>query len=391
MTNGDAGSPGHSSFVIRNSNRDGYTRRVVHLKLLRTATLALTAGLMITSCSTPHSSEPAPRTQLRRFDHWENFTRTETAGTLVLLSPRVEVRAWRELIVSWNAHCPPGTALQVEACAWSGTHQTRFYPIAAWTAEPGPQRTSLRPERDADAAVETDTLIGAHLMDAAQVRITLRGPSAEGRRPQLKFLALSFLNSSVAPETTEPDRHAWGTTLDVPERSQLGHAGARGWCSPTALSMMLGWWSAQLHRAELDVPVPTVAQAVFDPAYGGTGNWNFNTAYAGGFDGMRAYATRLDSLRPVEEFIAAGVPVALSVSFDLLNGQQKDQNNGHLIVVVGFTASGEVVVNDPWPNPQRENRVRKIFPRAQVMSAWQRSKQTVYVVVPEGWELKRRP
>ena len=336
---------------------------------------------MITSCSTPPPVPTTPRTQLRQFDHFENFARTENGDTIILLSPRVDVRPWRELIVSWNAHCPPGTTLHVEACAWSGTNQTRFYTIANWSAEPGPQRTSLRKERDGDATVETDTLIGAHLMDAAQVRLTLR--RAGGMTPQLKFVALSFLNPAVPPAPAEPNRRAWGITLDVPERSQLDHAGASGWCSPTTLSMILGWWSGRLHRAELDIPVPEVARAVFDPTYGGTGNWNFNTAYAGGYDGLRAYTTRLESLRPVEDSIVAGQPVALSVSFDLLNGKEKDQNNGHLIVVVGFTENGDVVVNDPWPNPKRENRVRKIFPREQVVKAWQRSKQTVYVVEPE--------
>jgi hypothetical protein len=148
--------------------------------------------------------------------------------------------------------------------------------------------------------------------------------------------------------------------------------------------MILGYWSRQLNREELDVPVPDAARAVYDTAYRGTGNWAFNMAYAGSFPGLRAYATRFDDLRQVENCIAAGIPVALSVSFDLLNGKIADQNNGHLIVVVGFTARGDVVVNDPWPNPKKENRVRKIFPRERVVAAWQRSKQTVYVVAPEG-------
>ena len=107
----------------------------MHLNFLRSLPLALTAAFMITSCSTPPPVPTTPRTQLRQFDHFENFARTENGDTIILLSPRVDVRPWRELIVSWNAHCPPGTALQVEACAWSGTNQTRFYTLANWTAE----------------------------------------------------------------------------------------------------------------------------------------------------------------------------------------------------------------------------------------------------------------
>jgi uncharacterized protein YvpB len=346
--------------------------------------LAVTA-LMTTSCSTPVGS--AMRAQLRSFDHFENFERTQRGGELVLVSPRLDVLPWNELIVSWNAACPPGSTLKVEARAFDGTNFTRFYNIARWSAEAGSQRTSFRNETDADATVDTDTLICRRLMSAAQVRLTLTGD--KDALPQLKLVTFSFLNSSAPCQVREPNRAAWGITLSVPQRSQLGWPGASGWCSPTSLSMMLAWWSQQLHRPELDVPVPDVAHAVFDQAYGGTGNWNFNMAYAGSFEHIRAYATRFDDLREVEDCIVASVPVALSVSFDLLNGKDADMNNGHLIVIVGFTETGDVVVNDPWPNPKKENSVRKLFARDRVINAWQRSKQTVYVVLPDGVHVPR--
>jgi hypothetical protein len=52
--------------------------------------------------------------------------------------------------------------------------------------------------------------------------------------------------------------------------------------------------------------------------------------------------------------------------------------------VAGFTENGEIVLNDPWPNPKGENRVRKIVPRDRVIRAWQRSNQTVYLIHPEN-------
>jgi hypothetical protein len=74
--------------------------------------------------------------------------------------------------------------------------------------------------------------------------------------------------------------------------------------------------------------------------------------------------------------------VVASVSFDLLNGKPKDEGNGHLVVVVGFTRTGDVVVNDPWPNPRHENSVRKTFPRKNFIRAWERSHRTVYLIRP---------
>ena len=46
----------------------------------------------------------------------------------------------------------------------------------------------------------------------------------------------------------------------------------------------------------------------------GAGNWPFNTAYAANLTGD-AFVTRLTSLREAERFIAAGIPLAASISF----------------------------------------------------------------------------
>lgn len=358
--------------------------RVVKASSFNAARALGTSLLLLAGCVT---APPArnPRTQVRTFDHFEPFHRERAGDRVVMVSPRIEVRPWNELIVSWNASCPPGTALDIEARGIGANGPTRFYKLGSWSSEPGVGRTSLRHEGDDDASVDTDTLIARHVMNAAQVRVTLHGTN--GGLPTLKLLTMAFLNASAVSVTNSPNRLAWGRTLDVPQRSQLGYPGGKGWCSPTALSMILAYWSGQLHRPELDLPVPEVARAVHDSAYRGTGNWAFNVAFAGSFEGMHASARRFEGLRQVEDCIAAGIPLALSVSFDLLNGREKDMNSGHLIVVVGFTPAGDVVVNDPWPNPKNENRVRKIFPRERLLRAWQRSKQTVYIVWPDGLRL----
>ena len=95
---------------------------------------------------------------------------------------------------------------------------------------------------------------------------------------------------------------------------------------------------------------------VFDRAYGGAGNWAFNTAYAGA-RGLRAYVTRLRDLTEAEAFVAAGMPLVVSVSFreDELDGAGYD-TNGHLLTIVGFTADGRRRVQRPQLAPRREQR-----------------------------------
>jgi hypothetical protein len=121
-----------------------------------------------------------------------------------------------------------------------------------------------------------------------------------------------------------------------------------------------------------------VARAVHDPEWPGTGNWAFNTAFAGGFPGLRAYVTRLSDVSELEDWVLAGVPLAVSVSYNLLRGEPREREDGHLVVVRGFTAAGDVVVNDPGTSRE----IRRVFARPNLARAWAASGHTVYVVHP---------
>ena len=57
-----------------------------------------------------------------------------------------------------------------------------------------------------------------------------------------------------------------------------------------------------------DRVVAHVARQTYDAGYGGTGNWPFNTAYAAKRTG-HGFVTRFGSLRGVERFVRAGIPV----------------------------------------------------------------------------------
>ena len=88
---------------------------------------------------------------------------------------------------------------------------------------------------------------------------------------------------------------------------------------------------------------------VYDHGYRGTGNWAFNTAYAATLVAGDSYVTRMRDLREAEDHIVAGVPLVVSIAFgrNQLAGAPISASNGHLLVVVGFEADGDVVVNDP--------------------------------------------
>ena len=183
-----------------------------------------------------------------------------------------------------------------------------------------------------------------------------------------------------APAHVSPGGAAWGIELPVPPYSQQLHRGeylhwdrgGRSWCSPTSMSMLLAYHDRLPEPGDYawvqpDYPNPFVVQAarhVYDYAYKGAGNWSFNTAYAGRH-GAEAFVTRLRSLTEAEAFIAAGVPLAATVSFSEsgLAGAGY-ATEGHLLTIVGFTADGDVICNDPASHTIPSNdEVRVVFDR----------------------------
>ncbi|HYA79222.1 MAG TPA: hypothetical protein VED19_01780, partial [Candidatus Nitrosopolaris sp.] len=272
--------------------------------LAKTSALQVgTARLCLIAVSLNAGGAPAGGDSYSRFiglDDFSTFARsTNETGETVLLSPVIlSPIDWNELVVSWDAATPAGTFLMVEASAVSPGHATRFYSWGLWSLDNGkyPRRSADR-QQDADGEMRTDTLVLSHSANAVQVRVTLGGTNPESVRgnrelPALKFLGLSFCNTNVAPPSRRPNLRAWGKIISTPERSQNSYPEEQGWCSPTSLSMVLSRWAAVLHRPEMDVDVPEVARAVYDSQWKGTGNWPFNTAFAGSFKGMRAYVTR---------------------------------------------------------------------------------------------------
>jgi hypothetical protein len=165
-------------------------------------------------------------------------------------------------------------------------------------------------------------------------------------------------------------------------------AGGEAWCSPTSVSMLLGSlgrlpsarkysWVPDGHP---DPYVDHAARSQFDYGYDGAGNWSFSAAYAA-THADAAFVTRLRNLREAERFIAAGIPLVASVRFGPgeLTGAPISSTNGHLLVIVGFTDTGDVVVNDPAA--KRNRGVPRVYDRGELENAWvPKSGGLVYVI-----------
>lgn len=300
----------------------------------------------------------------------------------VVSTPPVALAApFREAIVSWNAETPPGSWIEVRLAAGRGERWTTDYVLGVWSTDPA-RRHSVAGQRDADGEVKTDTLVLRAPAD--RLRVSVRFFAAEGAAPsRLHGLAVATSDAGGGATDLAPLTAAWGRALDVPPRSQNLYPDGGGWCSPTSTSMVLAYWAGVLGRGELDESVPAAAAATHDATYGGTGNWAFNTAHAFALGGgeLRAVVARLQRIEQLERLVAGGVPVIVSARWE--RGQltsAMDRSDGHLIVVRGFDAAGDVLVNDPAAPSDAE--ARRTYRRAELDAAWARSRRTVYLIHP---------
>ena len=319
--------------------------------------------------------------QFIAIDSFVGFSQTNgyPADERVLTSPEIKSRIpFDEMVVSWNVEASAGGYLIVEARAiYMGT-ATKYYQLGTWSnSSTNHNRRSAVGQKDADGDVKTDTLVLERAAEILQIRLRL-GPDGT-IAPKLKFLGVCLSDTTARPSPIPPERRAWDKLLAVPERTQMIYPNGKTLCSPTTVSMMMAFWAEQLKRPELDRTVPEVADAVYDSEWHGAGNWPFNMAYAGSFKSMRAYVARLSDVSELEQWIAEGIPVGLSVDYDHLRAKGPGPN-GHLVVCVGFTKTGDPIINDPGTS----QNVRKIFPRRNLIDAWGCSHNTVYFVYPEG-------
>ncbi|MFJ2235763.1 peptidase C39 family protein [Streptomyces sp. NPDC087859] len=301
-----------------------------------------------------------------------------------------------EAIASWNAHTPDGTWLQVELKGtYSDGTDTPWYVMGRWAAgDQDIRRTSVDDQTDDKSSIWTDTFAvddpatGLRLT-SYRLRLTLyRKP---GTRKTPTVWRLGAMGSDIPDRFTVPaSTPGLAQELTVPRYSQEIHAGqypeydngGEAWCSPTSSQMIIEYWGGRLTPEQLAWVDPTyadpqvchAARYTFDYQYAGCGNWPFNAAYAATFKDLQGVVTRLGSLADLETLIAAGIPAITSQSFlkEELTGAGYG-TSGHLMTVIGFTADGDVIANDP-ASPT-DDAVRRVYKRREWENIWLRTKR----------------
>jgi hypothetical protein len=222
-------------------------------------------------------------------------------------------------------------------------------------------------------------------------QLKLRLFSSGTTTPGVRNVSPAFSTTPQEPSTLAPGNAAlWGRSLDVPKCSQMVYPdGGEVWCSPTSTSMVLGYWNRDTGPCE--PRVRAAVAGVYDWLYNGHGNWPFNTAYAA-TKGQESYVARFTSLADAEKWIDAGVPVVMSIAWKKgdLTGSTIPSTNGHLLVLVGFDASGNPIINDPAA--ANNDTVRVTYLRSEFEPLWLgASGGTVYLIYPPSLDTRSLP
>ena len=293
---------------------------------------------------------------------------------------------FNEVIPSWNIENASNGAIRIELRVSTPTGKTKWFVLGDWSGDKEwSPRQSTDGQKDEFGNVLTDTFRIAQPTDKIDLKVTLKTRQS-ANKPNLKLLTLCFSDTSTVKEYESwPKSRHWGSLTDVPQRAQGNYPNGSVLCSATSTSMMLWHYSKRLNRPEIDRDVPEVEASVWDPIYKGAGNWPFNAAYFGSFEGLKGYVSRFTSMEDLEILTKAGIPVVCSVSLDLLQGKERGKEGGHLVIVVGFEKDGTPIFNDP----AFKIGVRKTYKRSDFEKAWCYSKRTVYVMVSDRTRLPK--
>jgi hypothetical protein len=305
---------------------------------------------------------------------------TSTATTRRALSEVVSAAPFVRLVAACNARVAAGGGL-VLALRVRERHDAPWSPWCAlleWGAAPTVDALHGSFE---GGRVAIDELLLERPHMQFQYRVDTRGPV------ELEHVCVCTSTAVNAASTFDATWRPHGpVALDVPARSQksLSAELAPRVCSPTSVAMVLHWHGC-------DVATSAVAERVFDPVHDVYGNWPRNVQ--GAFElGVSAVLVRYDSWDAVEATLARGLPIVASIGVapGQLDGAPYTSTPGHLVVVRGFDAHGDVLVVDPAAPPASDTAVSdeaaategalRTYRRDQMERVWMERGGTAYVL-----------
>ena len=295
-----------------------------------------------------------------------------------LASPELEALfPFDELLLSADAVFPGQGALEGEAQVKTSDGWSPWFSFGRFSSSGG--GASVKAQDNPYGRMDVDVLKLKKKAASFRYRLTLTAEA--GAAPALRLAAVSYTDSYAAYSQAEAGAKPASfkpLKIKAPAYSQMiqqvKYAGDI--CSPVSIAMAIGALGLKTEPLGAAADVLDASENIY-------GNWFFNTAYAGS-RGLYSFLARLNSLEDARAFLAAGAPVIASVTFgpDELKNSPLKKTKGHLLLITGFDAKGNVITQDPAA--PEEKTVERIYDRAQFSAAWLKNKYgTAYILAKD--------
>ncbi|MHC4444444.1 MAG: C39 family peptidase [Planctomycetota bacterium] len=277
--------------------------------------------------------------------------------TAAFISRTIATRfPFNEVVPSFNIDVPNDTGFIVELRFGrrKGNFWTPFYYLGSWGIVPSMKNKTLK---DENGVVDVDYFRSKQLFGRIQYRIHLHTKDMR-RSPTLHRFCMVYshtLNDELLARkhykaAAPGPKHKWARRLPVPFRSQQveDEKIRASICSPISIAMVMEYRGVNISNT-------LVAKAVYDKEYEIYGNWarGIQGAYEFGIPG---YLERFSDWNEVKQYIAQGTPIIASIKVapGELHGAPYKYSDGHILVITGFEADGNVHVNDPAGSTPKE-------------------------------------
>ena len=267
--------------------------------------------------------------------------------------------AVNEVVPSWNVDMPANTGVRTEIRAVNGGASTIWYEVARIGTIPGGIK---RNKSDSYGYINIDTLMLYATWPQIEYRVTLY-TNRTGVTPTLRLMSLCYADTDTLISYSPLPGPGTTTSLPVPWRSQYWVPTIGGViCGPTSLTMAEDYYGC-------DLPTETVAADCYDSYNKLYGNWPL-IAQGAAKHGFKAYTFRANGQQPLRDQFAAGNAVIMSMAYGAgeLTNSPISSTNGHLVLMVGVTSTGDYICNDPAGADSRWDHV--VYNATQIAHVW---------------------
>ena len=300
----------------------------------------------------------------------------ENYGALEIIFCQEDIHLFNQLIFSWNSLKPLqgyfsffGQIRDAHTKKWYGAHH-----MADWGSTLKRSYSKSSAQESSYHHVRLEAPSGTYA-DAFRITIT---PHKGASLDSIKGLIVNTVNLKLFEKVEDKNSfdHLPSVMVDnVPCYSQMiiNHARANHMCSPTSLSMLLGYITL--------TPIDTLqtAHGVYDKGLDAFGSWPFNIAYAFEYcqGNFLFYSARLASFEALHTILMKKMPVIVSIRGPL-KGAAGEYIHGHLMIVIGWDKENKkVICHDPAF--KKNSTVRVEYAVQDFIQAWGRSSNLSYI------------